>query len=282
MIDDSFLGSLDRLSLIVNKRVTSKYTGERKSVYSGSGTQFKDHRLYALGDNFKSIDWRVFARTDDLYIKIFEEERNLDVHIILDATKSMDYKEKFDYAGKIALGLAFLATKNNEKIHFATFSDKLEIYRGDKGKRPVLSMIDHINKLKPEKKMSLKEVLRRYKSMLHSRSYVAIVSDYLYPKQEIEDALRILGTNHTVKNIQIMHEDEKKMTLEGDYKFMDIENDLDLRTYISPKSKEQYLKRLEKHTQDIKEFCQNHRMSFTALTTNTTVFEAVASVIGQY
>lgn len=281
MIDDSFLGSLDRLALIVNKRVTSKYTGERKSVYSGSGTQFKDHRLYALGDNFKSIDWRVFARTDDLYIKIYEEERNLDVHILLDATKSMDYKEKFDYAGKIALGLAFLATKNNERIHFATFSDKLEIYRGDKGKRPVLSMIDHINNMKPNKKMSLKEAILRYKSMLHSRSYIAIVSDYLYTTDEIKDALRILGTNHTVKVIQVMHEDETKMPLEGDYKFMDTENSLDLRTYVSPRSKEHYLKRLEEHTHAIREFCNNHRMTFTPLTTDITVFEAIASVIGQ-
>ena len=95
MIDSSFLNSLKKLDLIINKRVTSKYRGERKSISKGGGTIFKDHRIYAPGDNYKAIDWKVYARTDDLFVKLMEEERNLDVHILIDTSASMHYKNKF-------------------------------------------------------------------------------------------------------------------------------------------------------------------------------------------
>ena len=125
MIDTSFLDQLGRFSLVVRKRVTSSYTGPRKSIASGRGMAFKDHRIYAPGDDFRLIDWKVFARTDDLYIKNYEEERNLTVHVIVDHSASMNFGKtlsKFDYASMLGVGFAYLAMKENEKFQFSTFS----------------------------------------------------------------------------------------------------------------------------------------------------------------
>ena len=91
MIDTSFLEQLTRFNLVINKRVTSNLTGPRRSVAAGRGLTFKDYRIYAPGDDFRSIDWKVFARTDDMFIKTFEEELSLVVHIIVDLSKSMDF-----------------------------------------------------------------------------------------------------------------------------------------------------------------------------------------------
>src|SRR3989344_3497360 len=128
VIDTSFLGQLDKFSLVVNKRVTSNYIGPRKSMALGRGLIFKEHRIYAPGDDIRSIDWRVYARTDDLYVKTYEEERNLTVHIIVDGSASMGFGKpasKFDYASMIGVGFAYLALRDNEKFQFSTFADQL-------------------------------------------------------------------------------------------------------------------------------------------------------------
>ena len=108
MIDTSFLDQLKRFNLVINKRVTSNLTGPRKSKAAGRGLTFKDYRIYAPGDDIRLIDWRVFARTDNYYIKVHEEERNLTVHLIVDKSASMEFGKpisKFDYASMIIVGL---------------------------------------------------------------------------------------------------------------------------------------------------------------------------------
>src|SRR3972149_8491344 len=131
MISTDFFEQLDRFHLVIKKRVTSSYMGPRKSVATGRGLMFKEHRIYSPGDDIRLIDWKVFARTDDLYIKTFEEERNLTVHIIMDASASMGFGKpvsKFDYAAMLGVGFAYLAMRDNEKFQFSTFSEGLDVF----------------------------------------------------------------------------------------------------------------------------------------------------------
>ncbi|MBI2655995.1 DUF58 domain-containing protein [Candidatus Woesearchaeota archaeon] len=132
MINTQFLDQLKRFNLVINKRVTSNLAGPRKSIAAGRGLTFKDYRIYAPGDDIRLIDWKVYARTDNLYLKVHEEERNLVVHLILDKSASMDFGRpvsKFDYASMIGVGTAYLAMRDNEKFQFATFADTLEIFQ---------------------------------------------------------------------------------------------------------------------------------------------------------
>ena len=119
MITTDFLDQLNRFQLVINKRVTSSYMGPRRSIATGRGLTFKEHRQYAPGDDIRLIDWRVFARTDDLYIKTYEEERNLTVHSIIDSSASMGFGKpvsKFDFASMLGLGFAYLSMRENEKF----------------------------------------------------------------------------------------------------------------------------------------------------------------------
>ena len=119
MITTEFLDELSRFNLVVQKRVTSNYIGPRKSIAAGRGLTFKEHRPYAPGDDIRLIDWKVFARTDDLHIKTFEEERNLTVHSIIDTSASMGFGKpvsKFDYAAMLGVGFGYLAMRENEKF----------------------------------------------------------------------------------------------------------------------------------------------------------------------
>ena len=121
--------------LVINKKITSSFVGERRSESAGSGLIFKDHSPYVFGDDFKHIDWKVYAKTDKLFVKRYEEDRNLTVHIVIDFSGSMDFGskvKKFEYASMIGLGFAHIALRNNEKFVLTTFDDKLDFFRAKK------------------------------------------------------------------------------------------------------------------------------------------------------
>ena len=137
MISQDFLRALDRLSIKINKRTTSHFLGERSSVYKGHGLIFADRRDYTPGDDPKGIDWKAYARTGDLLIKLFEAERNMTTHIIIDFSASMGFGKsvsKVDYASMLGLGFAYLSLRKNEKFVLSTFSDQLDVFKPKKGK----------------------------------------------------------------------------------------------------------------------------------------------------
>ena len=274
MIDTSFLKELEKFSLIVNKRVTSKYSGERKSAYSGAGTIFRDRRMYTLGDNYKNIDWNVYARTDDLYVKVYEEERNLEVHVLIDSSASMHYKDKFEYASKIGLGAAYLGVKNNERVHFATFATKVELFRGRKGRSQIAAMMDHLNNAEPADQTDLYGSLRKYKPKVNSKSYIVIISDFLHNPEELENALSLFFKGHTIRLVQVLHEDEDIMPLEGDYKLIDAESKQVLKSFVSKRTQSIYLENLESHKSELQRIADQHGAHFLSVNTETPLFDS--------
>jgi len=277
MLDTSFFNELAKFNLVVNKRVTSHFIGPRKSMAIGRGLIFKDHRIYAPGDDFRSIDWKVYARTDDLYIKTYEEERNLVVHILMDFSASMDYGKpitKFDYASMLGVGFAYLAMKDNEKFQFATFSEKLEIFQPRRGMSHLAAMVHHLNEVKAKGNSKLKESMEIYRKVIGSRSMVVLVSDFLIPLEEVKESLYLLGRTHDVKIIQVLDPVEKDMRLEGDFNLKDSESGFRLKTFISQRLRLKYRGMLEDHSAKIQETCNQLGMQFHLITTDTPLFDA--------
>ena len=284
MIETGFLRELDRFSLIIRKRVTSKYTGPRKSVAMGRGMIFKDHRLYAPGDDFRSIDWRVYARTDNLYIKNYEEERNLVVHIILDCSNSMNFGKnitKFEYASMIGIGFAYLAMKENEKFQFSTFSDDLEVFQSKRGMSQLAAMVHHLNSLKTKGISKLGDAISQYKNLIGSRSLVILISDFLIDTPEIKDALYTIG-NHEMKVVQVLDPVEKELKFEGDFNLKDSETHQKMKTFISPRLRTKYEGLLEEHSAKIGNECDALGVSFYQFTTDKPVFDAFYQMLERF
>jgi uncharacterized protein (DUF58 family) len=257
MINTEFLHQLDRFSLIINKRITSNYIGERFSRATGRGLIFKDHAIYAPGEDFRSVDWRVFGRTDKLYVKRYEEERNLTVHVILDSSASMNFGSsitKADFAGMIGIGFAYLALKNNESFVLSTFSDVLEVFRPKKGRAQLASMVEYLNSRKPKGLTKLDNSLAGYKKLIGSKSYVVIISDFLYPVEDIKKALYFFKS-HRLVLIQVLDKVERNLNLEGDFRLKDLETNEVLRTYLNPFARQQYEGMLKEHNDKIQQAC---------------------------
>jgi len=281
MIDTGFLDQLARFSLVVHKRVTSTYSGPRRSIATGRGITFKEHRIYAPGDDFRSIDWKVFARTDDLYVKTYEEERNLIVHIVVDGSSSMDFGRpitKFDYAAMLGVGFAYLAMKKNDKFMFSTFSESLDVFQPRRGMSQLAAMVRHLNSIKPKGLSKMRDSMSLYKKSIGSRAMIVLVSDFLINIEEIREALYMLG-NHEIKILQVLDPVEKDLKFEGDFKLTDSETRDKLKTYISPRLRLHYQKMLDNHSAQIEETCNNLGMDFHLITTDTPIFDAFYKIL---
>ena len=278
MIDLAFLHHLDRFSLIINKRVTSNYVGDRPTQNPGAGLVFRDHSPYGPGDDFRAIDWKVFARTDRLFVKRYESERNLTVHIVLDYSASMHFGSgkttKGEYASMIGIGYAYMAMKNNERFVLSTFSDKLELFKAKKGKKQLAGIVGYLNDKKPAGKTDIEQAMARYKKLISSRSLIVVISDYLYDPAEIRNVLARL-TKHRVLLVQVLDKLELDLQgLEGEYKLKDSETPDTMRTYISPFLRRQYINKLSEHNARLKKVAEENGATFYSFSTDIPIFDA--------
>lgn len=280
-IDTSFLHELDRFNLIVKKRVTSNYRGSRRSMAKGRGIVFSDHRIYVPGDDIRAIDWRVYGRTDDLFVKMYEEEMSLVVHILIDLSRSMDFGRplsKADYASMLGVGFAYLTMKENEKFQFSTFSDTLVTFKSKKGMHQLASTITYLNKLKPDGITSFRDIMEQYKRYVHGKSLIILISDFLSDIEEIRRGLVQFG-KHDLKVIQVLDRVEKDLKFSGDMRLKDSESDQILRTFVSPSLRSKYQHNLGAHTEQIEKACLNMGANFHQVTTDTPIFDSFYSVL---
>ena len=278
MIDQSFLDQLTRFSLLVNKRVTSSYGGMRKSISTGQGLVFEDHQPYAFGDDYRRIDWRVFARTDDLFIRRFEEERNLTVRILLDASASMNFRKKWDYASMLAVGFAYLTMKENEKFQFFTFDQDILMHRARRGRAHLAQMIGMLNEMNTKRKGELLKNVSLLKKQIHSRSIVVLISDFLYDPEEIQTSLALLKKNDLYV-IQVLDEQELEFEYLGEYTFRDAESDAKFRTFVSPGMRSGYLKGLHEHLVTVESIAQDFNAKYSLVSTKDAIFEAFHKIL---
>ncbi|PIN74436.1 DUF58 domain-containing protein [Candidatus Woesearchaeota archaeon CG10_big_fil_rev_8_21_14_0_10_37_12] len=283
MIDTNFLHQLDHFSLIINKRITSNYVGERFSSATGRGLIFKDHVLYAPGEDFRTIDWKVYGRTDKLFVKRFEEERNLTVHVLVDFSASMNFGthvKKSEFASMIAVGFAYLALKNNERFVVSLFSDEVEVVKPKRGMTQIAAVINYLDNKKPKGSNNIYSCLKEYSKAIKSKAYLVVISDFLYPVEDIEKAL-FFFKNHQVVLIQVLDKMESKLDIEGDFKLSDMESNSILHTFINAFTRRKYQNSLEEHNARIKHVCDLVGAQFYPAHTGQTPFDVFYDVLGR-
>lgn len=283
MLDTSFLSQLKKFSIIVQKRVTSSYSGARKSIATGKGLTIKDFREYTKGDDLRRIDWKLFSRTDRLYLRQYEEERNFTVHIILDASASMNFGKpttKFEYGALLGVGFAYLAMRDNDKFEFTTFANELSPIRPKKGMAQLASIVELLNKVKPSGDSKFEENMSQFRHYLKTRSLIIVISDYLFDIEQIRRGLlRLSNGNHEIKVIQVLDSEEKDLRIEGDIRLHDSESDMTMVTYLSKRLKEKYMQKLNEHSSRIHDVGYEAKAKFYQVCTDQPIFDSFYQVL---
>ena len=129
MLDPAFLRKLERLSLVAKKVFTGQLKGERRSAKRGTSVEFADYRNYSLGDDLRYVDWNTYARLEKLFLKLFLEEEDLHVYLLVDASASMQFGEpsKFDYARRLAAALGYVGLANYDRVGAASSATRCAI-----------------------------------------------------------------------------------------------------------------------------------------------------------
>ena len=199
---------------IKTKRLSDHiFGGEYQSTFKGRGMAFSEVRQYQFGDDVRAIDWNVTARYNDTFIKVFEEERELTMMLIIDISGSnffgSDSLFKNEYVTELAATLAFSATKNNDKVGLILFTDNVELYiPPKKGKSHVLRIIRELLEFKSgSKKTDINIPLKFVSNILKNRSIAFIISDFI--SKDYSNSLKIFSSKHDVTGIRIYDKTEE-------------------------------------------------------------------------
>lgn len=227
MIPKEILKKVQRIQIHTSRMVNDVLAGEYHSTFKGSGIEFDEVREYQMGDDIRTIDWNVTARTGIPHIKRFIEERELTVMLMVDASSSGYFgstdKLKSEIATELCAVLAFSAIKNNDKVGLIIFTDRIEKFvPPQKGKTHVLRVIRELLCFKPERsRTDIDMALAYLQRVVTRRSVVFIVSDFMC--SGFEKALRIANRRHDVIGIDIIDPRETSLPALGFVELMDAE-----------------------------------------------------------
>lgn len=279
MIDVEFLDELQKFQLALNKHADEMNEGEQESGFTGQGMIFKDHKQYTPGDDIRKIDWRAYARTKDYFVKRFEEERNLTLHILLDRSSSMDYGDptKYDYAGKLGVAVADMASNTNDRFRFSVFSETLTDISAGRRSSNTASIVDTLNNMRKTPESRIERCVTEYGNRIKNKSAVIILSDFLTDLEEIESGIESLSDTDVVL-VNVFDKEEIDPSFEGDTVLKDPESDSRLRTYLSKRTKKNYKSRLQEHTERIEEIADRHGAAYLKVSTGDDIFDSFLDI----
>jgi len=283
-IEPTFLDELDRFDAALDRETAALRQGEQQSPRVGEGLTFSDYRRYSPGDDTRLIDWKLYGRTEEFFIKQYEEERNLTVHVLVDASASMDFGEgdahKFEYGAKIGLGFAYLTAEEHNDFQFSLFRERAErLDAGRSNRGEVLDCIDQVNGTDPGGKSDIAEVLEAYADRIRTRSLALVVSDCLADPEEIASGVSALARDEVdVMVVRPVAPAERDPEVVGDALFVDPETEAERRSYFSGSLAQQYRSRLDAHIEAVDDRLTALGADSVVVDTGDDYFDSFASV----
>ncbi|MFK8115184.1 MAG: DUF58 domain-containing protein [Rubripirellula sp.] len=277
LITPKDLSRVAKLQLLARQVVEGSCSGRHRSPHKGFSVEFKEHRPYVPGDELNKLDWKVYAKSDRLYIREFEEETNLRCTLLVDRSGSMRYGgdrseglTKYDYAQQLSASLAYLMLSQQDAVGAVTFDDRpREIVPTRSRPSHLRSIMTALAADVTKRETDLGGVFSKIASKLGRRGLVVIVSDAMGDIASIGRSLaQFRSANHEVLFFQILDPDEVDFPFSGRIQFRDLENASNEHTIDARSLKEAYLDRLEKHQTALKDTCRRNRVDLIPITTD--------------
>ncbi|MBC7782638.1 MAG: DUF58 domain-containing protein [Burkholderiales bacterium] len=272
LLDSAFMARLDQIDILSRKILAGKMKGERRSKRRGQSVEFADYRNYVIGDDLRFIDWNIYARLDRLFLKLFLEEEDLSLHILIDTSKSMDYgnPSKGRYIQQVAAALGYIGLVNYNRVSISAIADGVPATTGAmRGRTRVGQMLDFISNLEPAGPGNLAEACRRFALANRTRGVCVVLSDF-FDKNGFENGLRyVAGGRYDLFAIQVLSPQEIDPDLQGDLKLVDVEDADMAEVSITQPLLKKYKNNLNAYCLSLKEFIT--RRGGTYLFTSTSV-----------
>lgn len=265
LLSPQLLTKLESLDLVSRKIFLSRFKGERRSSRKGRSVEFADYRNYAQGDDLRFVDWNLYARLDRLFVKLFLEEEDLHLYILLDAGGSMDFGEptKFRLAQQTAAALGFVGLIRSHRVCIETLGQSLRVPGPVwRGRHRAWQMFQHLQALEPKEKTSLADGVKNFGIRHSGRGVVVLVSDLL-DKRGYEEALRYLTARRMdVYVVHTMSREELQPDVAGDLRLIDCEDQEAVEITVGGPLLAAYQRTLGTFLAEVREFCGRRGLNY--------------------
>lgn len=277
LFDQKILRKLERLTLIASRVRAGVMKGERRSVRRGTSIEFADYRNYARGDDLRRIDWNVFARLERPFVKLLEEEEDLAVHLLLDASTSMNWpnegiedENKFTFARRVTAGLAHISLGSGDRLTLTALQSTGNSTWGPyRGRGRTLELLNFLASLDTTGTTDLNRALRDYAARSSRPGLCLLISDLMSPSGYQDGLSALQGRGYEVAVIHILAPDEVNPPLVGDLRLIDSETGQAQDVTVDTAMREQYTRRLLAWRDEIGNYCARRGIHYATVETGT-------------
>jgi len=275
IFDEATLRKLEQLSLVASRVRVGLMKGERRSRKKGSSIEFADYRDYSPGDDLRRLDWNVFARLERPFIKLLEEEEDLAVHILVDASASMNWPDsggevnKFQYALRLAGALGYIALVTGDLVAVTWLTSQGNRSWGAfRGRQNALPMFQYLEAGEAIGITNLDAANRDYALRATRPGLLVLISDLFSPSGFTNGLNALLGRGYEVVIVQLLSPDESHPPFGGDVKLVDVETGAGAELTLDVSTISLYKQRLREWQSEIAKYAANHGINFVPVTTD--------------
>lgn len=259
LLDGQFLARLDAMDILSRKVLAGKMQGERRSKRRGQGVEFSDHRPYVVGDDLRMVDWNIFGRLDQFFLKVFLEDQDLSVQVLLDVSESAGQGEpaKDRTMKRLAAALSYIALVNNNRVTISTFAAGLTGQLANmRGRNYLQRMADFLLASEPGGPSDFLASCKQLAATRIGAGVMIVISDFLF-KEGFEPGLRqLVSPQYDLYAVHVLSPQEVEPKLGGDLKLIDVEDGDEAEVTVSAALLEYYRKTLAAYCREIESYCR--------------------------
>ena len=270
LFDQEFLKRLDELSIVSRRVSMGQAKGERRTNRKGSGVEFMDYRPYTVGDDLRYVDWNIYSRLDKLLLKLYVEEEDMCLHLLVDGSASMKFGDppKLDYAVRVAAALGYIGLTNLERVALGVLtSDVTRMLRPLRGRGQILPIMDFLAGVEAGGPTALNRCLARYALRSRVPGVAVVLTDLLDPGGYADGLKALLQRRFEVFLLHVVSEDELEPGLQGDLTLVDAEGGSTREVSVDRWALERYQVRLRQHFEEAERFCARHCIDYLRTST---------------
>lgn len=279
LLTPELLRRLEQLQLLARRRAKSSAKGERRSRARGQSVEFADYRNYAPGDDFRYLDWNLYGRLERLFLKLYEEERELPVRIFLDASESMTFGApvKFDFARQVAAAIGYVALCGFDRVTVCPFPDNPEeaairgALRAVRGRKSSLTFFQNLNQISARGSANVNEALRRGALEARQAGVALVLSDFLDPAGYDAGLNALVSRGFQINVVHILSPEELNPGTYGDLKLVDAETGGIQEVTFGKFRLRAYQETVLNFCQRLREFCQARGMAYFQASSDTPI-----------
>jgi uncharacterized protein (DUF58 family) len=261
--ENDFLKKLEHLHVVSKRAFAGQNRADRLAPKRGRGLEFADHRPYAAGDDFRHIDWKAYKRLNRLLLRLFDEEQDLAIYLLIDTSRSMAEPAKFDQARRIAAALCYIGLAHLDRVTILPFASHLGLEsKPGRGKGRIFRVFDQLERLDAVGATNLREAFTEFASRDRQQGLAVVISDFL-DTLGFEPGLKILRTlGHDVCVVHVASERDRDPGGYGEARLVDAETG-DLRDVdVTPKLAAAYRDAWQAHATELEHFCGRYDVSY--------------------